>query len=191
MYGNSYHSQKPCANRCSKEQAARTASKLKLSLTLGVPHLLVLIGPDTAHFALSFLETVYIGDDRDSEISVVCAKNRNLSRQLNERLGSIDNIHLYDTADSLPLLLDSADLLVTEPYEQIIFEAATRKIPIVITKDIPKNSCPEFAELLEKGCMAVCRNDTELADCSISLLQDDTCREQMKQMYRSVLLWEE
>ena len=191
MYSDSFQSQKLYENRCSKEQSVRTASKQKLKLMLGCPHLVVLIGPETAHFALGFLEMVYIGDDRDSEISVVCAKNNNLFLQLNTRLGSIDNIHLYETADSLPLLLDSADLLVTEPFEQIIFEAAKRKIPVVITRDMPKNTFPEYTDLVERGCIAVCKDDIGLAECCIALLQNDASRYHMKQRYRTVPFWEE
>ncbi len=116
----------------SRDHSARAKAKRALGIVPESQHLLICCPNSEADLLVDIISMIYVGDDLDSEISVICGDNRTLYRQLEKELGYIETIHLYDTPSNLPLLIDSADLLLSEPHEMIAAEAAKHRLPLVL-----------------------------------------------------------
>lgn len=166
-----------------KDHSPRAKAKQVLGLQPETQHLLVCAPNCDAGFLSDVLSMIYVGDDYDSEISVVCGENAELLRRLEHDLGHIETIHLFGRSSDLPLLLDSADLLLAEPNEALANEAAGRRLPLVLLRN-ENRLLPEFCrELLAKGCAVAVREDVQLAELCIQLLADEKRRTQMANDY--------
>ena len=166
-----------------KDHSPRAKAKQALGLQPETQHLLACAPNSDAGFLSDVLSMIYVGDDYDSEISVVCGENTDLLRQLEQVLGHIETIHLFDRPPNLALLFDSADLLLAEPNETLANEAAGRRLPLVLLRN-ENRLLPEFCrELLAKGCAVTVREDVCLAELCIHLLADEKQRAQMANAY--------
>ena len=131
-------------------------------------------------FLIDLLSMVYVGDDNDSEISVLCANNSELYKKLDRELGHLETIHLYDTESDGSKLLDSADLLLTEEQDSVLGEALKRQMPCVLIGTAQQNA---WSELVNQGCAIASQDNVELAEVCIKLLGDETLRVKMSGAY--------
>ncbi len=155
-------------------------AKRALGLDPDALHLVVLVSDTPGCFLSDLLSMVYIGDDHDSEISVLCAGNGALFHNLNEEVGHLETIHLYDTESDRDRLLDSADLLLTEGQDSLLAEALKRKLPLVLIGTAKQDAC---STLVDEGCAVASQNEVELAKLCIKLLDDTVLRAKMSNAY--------
>ena len=183
MQTTGYHGKQACSCPPSKDHSARAEAKCRLNLTPEAMHLLVCCPNCEGSMLADIIAMIYVGDDHDSEISVICGDNRTLLRQLEKELGHIETIHLYDTPSELSLLIDSTDLLLSEPHEIIAAEAAKHRLPLVLLRRDNRLPPASFRELFAKGCAIVAWDDVKIAEICIELLADEVRRTKMANAY--------
>ncbi len=155
-------------------------AKRALGLDPDAQHLVVLASDTPGGFLSDLLSMVYIGDDHDSEISVLCANNGVLLRKLDEEIGHLETIHLYDTETDEGMLLDSADLLLAERKDSLLAEVLKRKLPLVLIGTAKQDA---WSILVDQGCAVASQNEVELAKLCIKLLDDTVLRAKMSNAY--------
>ncbi len=153
-----------------KDDSALAEAKRALGLEPDVPHLVVIAAATPGEFLSELLSIIYICDDRDSEISVLCAGNGVLFRQLQQDLCHLETIHLYDAADKKNLLLDSANLLLTDGQDSSLTEALKRRLPYVLISSAGQEDA--HSHPARQGCAAATRESNRLASICIKLLAD-------------------
>ncbi len=141
-------------------------------------NLLILAGNTISQYLYDLLREIYIEDDTEAEIHVVCGEDRELYRSLMEKIGYIDTIHIYGTPMNLPEMMDDADLLLTESRSFIISEAAKRRLPLVIAD---RNS----STLETAGCAVSGEGSPEIAANCIRLLARESDRRKMRNAWYS------
>ena len=126
MYSENDSGMKTVAFPASRDHSPLAEAKRKLDLDPEAPHLVVLASNIPGDFLTDLLSMVYVGDEKDSEISVLCVNNGSLFKKLEAELGHLETIHLYDADSDGSKLLDSADLLLTEEHDSVLGEALKR-----------------------------------------------------------------
>ena len=180
MYSDYYPGKKPIVFPSSKNASPLAEAKRSLSLDPDALHLVVLVSNTPGDFLVELLSMIYVGDDHDSEISVLCANNDALLRKLEDELGHLETIHLYGIERDARKLLDSADLLLTEGQDFILAEALKRQLPLVLIGATEQDA---WADLVNQGCAVASQDDVELADLCIKLLDDTALRVKMSGAY--------
>lgn len=154
-------------------------AKRVLGLEPGTPHLVALAATTPGDFLSDLLSVIYVCDDQDPEISVMCAGNNSLFRLLQEDLGHLNTIHLYDTANKESLLLDSADLLLTDRLDSVLTKALKRRLPLVLIGSAAQENT--IFRLVRQGCAAAADDCIELAEICIRLLNNEDLRAKMSE----------
>jgi len=188
MQRNAYSGKHPFSCAPSMDHSPKAQAKRRLGLDPDALHLLVLCGDGEPAFYSDLISMVYVCDDHDSAISVVCGENSSLAGRLQEELGHLETIHIHicDSSFELSVLLESADLLLTPLHEIAASEAKKRRLPVVFMQKDGKMVPPRCRELLEKGCAAVGQEDVALAEYCIELLDQTQRREQMESAYHNL-----
>lgn len=164
----------------SKDHSPLAEAKRALGLDPDALHLVVLVSDTPGDFLSDLLSMVYVGDDHDSEISVLCANNDALFQKLNNELGHLETIHLYSTESDGRKLLDSADLLLTVGQDSLLAEALKRQLPLVLI-GTPEQEA--WSYLVNQGCAVASQDDVELAELCIKLLDNEALRAKMSGAY--------
>ncbi len=180
MYSDLYPEMKPVAFPPSWDHSPLAEAKRKLDLDPEAPHLVVLASDIPGDFLTDLLSMVYVGDEKDSEISVLCVNNGSLFKKLEAELGHLETIHLYDADSDGSKLMDSADLLLTEEHDSVLGEALKRQLPLVLIGTVQKNA---WSELVNQGCAVASQDNVELAEYCIKLLDDEALRAKMSGAY--------
>lgn len=180
MYFDYYSGTKTMAFPPSRDYSPLAEAKRAIGLDPDALHLVVLVSDTPGDFLIDLLSMVYIGDDNDSEISVLCANNSELYKKLDRELGHLETIHLYDTESDGSKLLDSADLLLTEEQDSVLGEALKRQMPCVLIGTAQQNA---WSELVNQGCAVSSKDNVELAELCIKLLDNESLRTQMSSAY--------
>lgn len=163
----------------SMDHSPLAEAKRTLGLDPDVSHLVVLGGSRINDFMDELVSMIYVGDDTDSEISIICGSDKRSYGNLTESLGHIETIHVYETPDTLSRILDSADLLLSEAHSIVASEASKRSLPLILA-DTGDPAQKELLEtLVKKGCAASGHGDTSLAELCIALLSDEPRRVRM------------
>lgn len=178
-----YHGKQAYSCPPSEDHTARSEAKRALGIAPESQHLLICCPNSEADLLVDIIAMIYVGDDHDSEISVICGENKPLFCQLEKELGHIETIHLYDMPSELPLLIDSTDLLLSEPHEIIAAEAAKHRLPLVLLRRDNRLPPASFRELFSKGCAVVAWDDVKIAEICIELLADEVRRAKMANAY--------
>ena len=180
MYSENDSGMKTVAFSASRDHSPLAEAKRKLDLDPEAPHLVVLASNIPGDFLKDLLSIVYVGDEKDSEISVLCANNISLFKKLEAELGHLETIHLYDADSDGSKLLDSADLLLTEEHDSVLGEALKRQLPLVLIGTAQQNA---WSELVNQGCAVASQDNVELAEYCIKLLDDEALRAKMSGAY--------
>ncbi len=180
MFSSHYPGKQIVAFPPSKDHSPLAEAKRTLGLDPDTLHLVVLVSDTPGDFLSDLLSMIYICDDHDSEISVLCLSNNALFRRLQEDLGHLETIHLYNTGEKASLLLDSADLLMTEGQASVLAEALKRQLPLVLFGTTKRD---EWSYLVNQGCAVASQDDVELAELCIELLGDAGLRAKMSGAY--------
>ncbi len=180
MFPSDYPEKQTAAFSPSKEHSPFAESKRALGLYPDALHLVVLAA-EPGDFLPELLSFLYVCDDHDSNVSLLCTGNSTLFQQLHETLGYLDTFHLYDDAEKASLLFDSADLLLTEGQAPVLSEVLKRRLFLVLIGSDGKNepcSC-----LIRKGCAVAARETVQLAEICIKLLDNEGLRAKMSGAY--------
>ncbi len=180
MYSDHYLKMKYVAFPPSRDHSPLAEAKRALGLDPDALHLVVLASDTPGDYLSDLLSMIYVGDEKDAEISVLCTGNSALFQTLEEKLAHIETFHLYNTAYKASQLLDSADLFLTEGQDSVLAEALRRQLPLVLIGTAQQNA---WSELVNQGCAVSSQDNVELAEFCIKLLGDETLRAKMSGAY--------
>lgn len=91
MQTTGYHGKQAYSCPPSEDHTARSEAKRALGIAPERQHLLICCPNSEADLLVDIIAMIYVGDDHDSEISVICGENKPLFRQLEKELGHIEN----------------------------------------------------------------------------------------------------
>ena len=96
------------------------------------------------------------------------------------------NIRIMGYVQDMSPLLDSVDLYLTKPGGVSISEATAKSLPMVFVNAVA--GCEEYNRkyFMNKGCAATADTVEKLVTLSISLLENDVQRENMKKSFQKV-----
>ncbi len=174
--GNRTHPTPAFTDHSEKAEAKRQLGIDPVSL-----HLLVFCPGCEASALSELLSMIYIGDDTDTEISIICWENVEQSRYLEKTIGHIETFHLYGVPDDMSLLFHSADLILSEDNDGVAVEAIRLHLPLVLVDE--QNISGNCRRLLERGCAFSSRDSAELAKSCVELLRNRQQRKQMEMNY--------
>lgn len=114
------------------------------------------------------------------DISVVCGTNRKLYNRLKEGYREAHNIHILGYVKNMPLLLDSADLLLAKPGGITTTEAFVKRLPMVFINAVA--GCEEYnRRWFESMGAAVSADDAaQAAELCVALMTDKDRLHKMK-----------
>ena len=181
-----YPGKRPVSFPPSRDHSMVANAKCRLGIDPELLHLVVFMETCEAEFLVDLLSMVYIGDDHNSEIGVVCGKNTVLLRQVRQALDHLETFHFYEKDFDLSLLLDSADLLLSEPREIIASEAVKRRLPLAFFYDGNTDLPADRRILLDKGCAVFGKDEVELGELCIRLLDQEARRGRMSDAYQTI-----
>ena len=154
------------------------ASKAKelFNISQSHKHLLFMCGSMGSGPVPQIMEKLVSKIDTNTEITVVCGSNRLLYRQLQGKYAGQHQIHLLGYSDNIPLLMDSADVLLTKPGGITITEAAVKRLPLVLVNTV--SGCEEYNlnTFLRSGAALTGKSPSELASVCLRLLSDEALR---------------
>lgn len=108
------------------------------------------------------------------EASVVCGTNARLQEQLQKEFASNGRIHIYGYVDSIPLLMDSADLYLTKPGGISVTEAMVKGLPMAFINAVAGCESYNMRFFLDRGAAVEADTPDALVDhCTRILLDDD------------------
>lgn len=116
----------------------------------------------------------------DVEISVICATNGKLSRQLNSLVGDRRNIHIHDFVEQVSIFMDSADLFLTKPGGLSVSEALSKGLPMVLIQAVEGVETHNMNYCLKLGAAVTAKAPKDLAALCLDLLLDDRALAKMR-----------
>ena len=158
---------------------ARKTDRMQARRQLGLP-------PDRTVFLLMGGSMGYGGMQRicgdllrqmpEALVAAVCGRNK----KLYARLHGVQNVRAYTYIDSVDLLMDAADVLLTKPGGLSSTEAAVKRMPTVFTSPIPggETCTAEFFSSL--GLADFARKPSEAARAACVLASDPGRRDAMR-----------
>lgn len=180
MFSGLYPGKQTVAFPPSKDHSPLAEAKRLLGLDPDALHLVALVSNTPGDFLSDLLSMIYVCDEHDSEISILCANNAGLFQKLDDELGHLETIHLHDKEIDWRKLLDSADLLLTEGQDSVLAEALKRQLPLVLIGTAEQDA---WAYLADQGCAVSSQDDVELAELCVRLLDDEGLRAKMAGAY--------
>ncbi|MCR5136516.1 MAG: hypothetical protein K6C12_05405 [Oscillospiraceae bacterium] len=180
MFSGLYPGKQTVAFPPSKDHSPLAEAKRLLGLDPDALHLVALVSNTPGDFLSDLLSMIYVCDEHDSEISILCASNGSLYQKLDEEIGHLESIHLYDKESDGRKLLDSADLMLTEGQDSVLAEALKRQLPLVLI-GTPEQEA--WSYLMNQGCAVSSQDNVELAEYCVKLLDDAALRAKMSGAY--------
>ncbi len=114
------------------EKTEKSAAKRHLGIDPARKHVIVM-GGSMGGGPLEELAAALCAElSPEVEISVVCGTNKRLYRQLCARRAQFRNLRVCGYESNVPLLMDSADLLITKPGGINVTEAAVKALPMLL-----------------------------------------------------------
>lgn len=161
-------------------------AKEMLALSPTHKHLLLMCGSMGSGPIPQIMETLQAQIDTKTEITVVCGSNRLLYRHLQGKYANHPHIHLLGYTDNIPLLMDSADVLLTKPGGISITEAAVKRLPMVLMNTV--SGCEEYnlKLFLHSGAALSGGTPEELAAACLRLLSDEPMRHKLRNALDSI-----
>ncbi len=114
----------------------QSLDKEKTKESLGIPkeskHLLMMGGSMGSGPLLKVAHLLIKNLKDNNYLSVVCGSNKELYRNLSFSFQNNPNVHIYGLTKQMPLLMHSADLLLTKPGGLTTTEAYASHLPMVL-----------------------------------------------------------
>jgi processive 1,2-diacylglycerol beta-glucosyltransferase len=117
--------------------------------------------------------------DKNMQLSVVCGSNKAMYNELTAYIPPADNVHIYGFCDNIPLLMDSAELLMTKPGGISVTEAAVKTLPMVLIDAVAGCEKPNMEYFVKNGYAITGNDPIETAESCMQLLSDDQSRREM------------
>ena len=121
--------------------------------------------------------------NKDWYISIICGTNSKLRKKLEKQYAGVRNIKVYGYVNNIPLVLDSADFMLTKPGGISTTEAAVKKVPMVFVNAVAgceKYNSSYFAGM---GCAKASETDKNTIYACLSVMEDTMILKHMKLQY--------
>lgn len=167
-----------------------TADKTAAKAALGIPtthrHLLLSSGSMGCGPIKELTRLLVRGLGPDTELTIVCGTNGHLQKQLAEKYGHTENIHILGYAEDMSLLMDSADLYLAKPGGISTTEAAAKGLPMVFVDAVAGCERYNLRFFLDRGAAVTAKGPKKLAKLCLALLDDPKRLGSMTQAARSL-----
>ncbi len=158
-------------------------NKDKAKEELGIPkeskHLLLMGGSMGSGPIPKVVQLLAKNLKKNNYLSVVCGSNKELYNRLSTSYRNFTNIHIYGVSKQVPLLMHSADLLLTKPGGLTTSEAYAAHLPMVLLDFIGGYETDNANFFTGIGGAISGKNPELLVDQTISLLNNPSKLEQM------------
>lgn len=156
----------------------KTEARRILNIDTELPTLLVMggsMGYGNMERVLCRLDEI----DAPFQIVVVCGNNKKVHERIAKRTFKKPVLNLGYT-DSVPLLMDASDLIISKPGGLTTSEALTRRLPMIITSPIPGHEDRNVAFLTESGTAVAVTRKLPLPEAVRTLICDPLKRKEMQ-----------
>lgn len=111
-------------------------AKKELNLNPNMNHILIMGGSMGAGHILETVKAIY-SSIPNIQITAICGHNEDLFNEFNNEHINNDNIKILQFTNSIDLLMDATDILITKPGGLTSTEAMTKNLPIIMINPIP------------------------------------------------------
>ena len=151
----------PIASAFSKKIPAKEAKK-KLGLDASMPAILIMGGTRGMGPIKKAVHTL-LNLDPSLQILAAAGSNEKLKSEL-VPLAQTGKIHLFEPTDSISLLMDAADILITKPGGMTSSEALVKGLPMILIHPIPGQEERNARYLTRHGAAVECSDLKDLAE---------------------------
>lgn len=155
-----------------KQHKSKVATKKELNLDPNMKHILLMGGSMGAG---NILESTRILSDKlpNIQVTVICGHNEELFKEFN-KVKLNKNINILSFTDSIDLLMDASDILITKPGGLTTTEAMTKNLPIIMINPIPGVESANCNFFKSHGMALASNSVNETLSLCKSLLTDDS-----------------
>ncbi len=107
----------------------------------------------------------------DFQILAVCGNNADAQRRI-ESIPRRHDIYAYGYVDTIDVMMDAADILITKPGGLSTSEAMAKGVPIVLTTPIPGQENRNVEFLLNNGLAMMSSPTTPIDECVYQLFSE-------------------
>lgn len=166
--------------------ADKTAAKAALGIASDHRHLLLSSGSMGCGPIKDLTHLLVKKFDPNTELTIVCGTNEHLQKQLTEKYGTMENIHILGYTQNMSLLMDSADLYLTKPGGISTTEAAAKGLPMVFVDAVAGCERYNLRFFLDRGAAVTAKGPRKLAKLCHTLLEDPERLNSMAQAGRVI-----
>lgn len=150
-------------------------------------HLLVMCGSMGCGPIKKIVKNISDRLDSDTEMTIVCGKNKKLYDDLSELAEGNSQIHVRGYVQEISRLMDSADVYLTKPGGISVTEASAKQLPMVLVNAV--GGCEQNNFDFFTGIGAAVSGETveEIIEECLGLLQDQNRQEQMQDVYMETI----
>ena len=161
-------------------QKDKTEARLRLNIGVESRHLVMMCGSMGCGPMFRILKQIVSILPKDSEVSVICGRNKWLYAKLKHKYGANSKIHIIGYTDQVPLYMDSADLYLTKPGGISITEAAAKKLPMAFVNAVAGCEQYNMQFFIRMGAAITAESPQLLAIRSVRLLCSTSKRQPME-----------
>lgn len=161
----------------------------KAKAEFGIPsahkHLLMMCGSMGCGPMKHLAKLLSVSLPEDADLTIVCGTNKKIEKKLKEKYKDFSRIHVLGYVKDMSMLMDSADLYLTNPGGISITEAATKKLPMVFIDAVA--GCEEYNRIyfIEHRMAKSGTNVWELEDICLDLLKNPEKLQAMRKSFES------
>ncbi len=111
---------------------------------------------------------------------VLCGSNTKAQERLKKQFSSYSNVFIVNYTEQVSLYMDAADLLLTKPGGLTSTEAASKKLPLILTDPIPGCETQNASFFLRHGLALVPEKKSDYLEAVRTLLDDTGTRKRMQ-----------
>ncbi len=111
---------------------------------------------------------------------ILCGNNEKMQEKLKKQLAAYPNIFIVNYTEQVSLYMDAADLLLTKPGGLTSTEAASKKLPLILTDPIPGCETQNASFFERHGLALVPEKKSDYITAVRTLLDDAATRERMQ-----------
>lgn len=146
------------------------SAKKALSLPPGQPHVLLMGGSMGCGPMETLAEDLALRLPENAFLSVVCGTNQRLLHALEKK--QLPRTRLYGFTREIPLLMDSASLLLTKPGGISVTEAGCKGLPMLLVQAVGGCEAYNLRYFTQRGWARTAGDPYALTDTCISMLAD-------------------
>lgn len=125
------------------------------------------------------------GIKQDFQILCVCGRNEKAVREI-ESLETTHNVKVYGYVDTVDIMMDAADLMVTKPGGITLSEALVKGIPVILMNPIPGHEDRNREFLVNNGLAMAVSPTCPVEEAVDQFLQNTWRLENLRQGIRAV-----